>query len=108
VLGLTVAALSLTAPAAAQPHARIALRDGSPDVIRGTAFHPHERVTLHVHPGRGRWFTRHVTASASGTFSAPLNRTSTPPCGGFTATAVGSLGSRAQLPGLMFPDCIVS
>jgi hypothetical protein len=29
------------------------------------------------------------------------------PCGGWAATAVGSLGSRAFMQGMKFPDCTV-
>lgn len=105
---LTLVALLLAAPAAFAARAHVSLHlGGSRPVVHGRAFHAHERVTLHVHPGRGKAFTRHLRAGAKGTFAAALTGLTSPPCGNFRLSATGSLGSRASLTGLMFPGCLI-
>jgi hypothetical protein len=97
-------ALLLAAPASASG-AHLALRGHA---VRGSGFHARERVTLSIRPGRdAHFYTRHVTASSSGTFSQSLTSMPSPPCGSYWITATGADGSRARLAGMKFPDCIV-
>jgi hypothetical protein len=102
LLGVASAALALAAPAYA---ARLALADAKPVTIKGSGFRHGERVRVTVQEN-GRRVVRRATASGRGTFTLHVG-TSTPPCGRWSGFATGSLGSRAILAGIMFPDCIV-
>jgi hypothetical protein len=105
LISVAVAAVLLAAPAGAQA-ARLSLAGTRPVAVRGTGFHRHEHVRLSIRRSNGRTLLRRVTASGSGTFRVALP-TAAPPCGSWRATALGSLGSRALLAGMKFPDCIV-
>jgi hypothetical protein len=102
---VAVAAALLAAPAGAQA-ARLALAGSRPVAVRGSGFHHRERVKLTIRQSNGRRIVRHATASRSGTFKLTFP-SAAPPCGGWMASATGSLGSRAMLAGMKFPDCIV-
>jgi hypothetical protein len=100
-----VAAVLLAAPAGAQA-ARLTLAGTRPVAVRGTGFHHRERVRVSIRRSSGRTLVRRVTTSGGGTFTLAFPGAGLP-CGRWTATAVGSLGSRALLAGMKFPDCIV-
>jgi hypothetical protein len=102
---VAVAAVLLATPAGAQA-ARLALAGSRPVAVRGSGFHHREHVRLTVRQSDGRRLVRRVTASRSGTFKLTFPSAS-PPCGSWSASATGSLGSRAILAGMNFPDCIV-
>jgi hypothetical protein len=102
---IAAAAALLAAPAAARA-AHLSLAGTRPVVVRGTGFHHGERVRLSIRRSSGRTVVRRVTASRTGVFRLTFPSVA-PPCGGWSATAVGSLGSRAVLAGMKFPDCIV-
>jgi hypothetical protein len=63
-------------------------------------------VRLTVRQANGRRRVRRVTASRAGTFRVTFPGAPAP-CGGWSAFATGSLGSRAFMVGAKFPDCIV-
>jgi hypothetical protein len=105
-IALAVMALAIAGQAAAQQRPHLTLTDRSPLKVHGTGFHGHERVWVVAHAGAGRRFTRRVTASGSGGFSASLVGRSRP-CGHVRISATGSRGSVARLSGLNFPACIV-
>jgi hypothetical protein len=97
--------LALAAPAAAHA-ARLSVAGTAPLAFRGTGFHRGEHVRVRLRRPSGRTVTRRVTASRTGAFRLAFP-TVTLPCGGWAATAVGSLGSRASMQGMKFPDCTV-
>ncbi len=103
LLGVASAALILAGPAYA---ARLSLTDAKPVTLKGSGFHHRERVKVTIHESSGRMVVRRVTASSRGRFTLRVLQ-STPPCGRWSGFATGSLGSRAILAGMMFPDCIV-
>jgi hypothetical protein len=105
MLSVAVATVLLAAPAGAQA-ARLTLAGTRPVAVRGTGFHHSERVRVSIRRSTGRTLVRRVTTSRTGTFKLTFP-SAAPPCGSWTATAVGSLGSRAILAGMKFPDCIV-
>jgi hypothetical protein len=105
VLCIALAALALAAPARADA-ARLHLTGTRPVAVRGTGFHQGERVRVSIRRSSGRTLVRRATASRAGTFTLTFTHAS-PPCGSWTATAVGSLGSRAMMAGMKFPDCTV-
>lgn len=100
-----VATVLLAAPAGAQA-ARLTLAGTRPVAVRGTGFHHSERVRVSIRRSSGRTLVRRVTTSRGGTFKLTFPGAA-PPCGHWTATAVGSFGSRALLAGMKFPDCVV-
>lgn len=102
---VAVAAALLAAPAGAQA-ARLAIAGTRPVAVRGTGFHHRERVKVSIRRSTGRTLVRHATTSRTGSFKLTFPGAA-PPCGNWTATAVGTLGSRAVLAGMKFPDCIV-
>jgi hypothetical protein len=107
-----VTAVALAVPAAAQPrasahrHARLSLAGASPLSIRGAGFHRRERVRVVVR-APGERVRRRVRATAGGTFRVSFGAAPQEPCVRFSVSAMGSLGSRAVLPGIKLPDCIV-
>lgn len=107
-----VTSLALAVPAAAQPssslrpHARLSVAGASPLRIRGAGFHRRERVRVVV-LAAGVRTRRRVRASRAGTLRVSFGAASPGPCVRFSVSATGSLGSRASLPGIMLPDCIV-
>ena len=105
MISVAVAAVLLAAPAGAQA-ARLKLAGTRPVAVRGTGFHHSERVRVSIRRSTGRTLVRRVTTSPTGAFKLTFP-SAAPPCGSWTATAIGSLGSRAVLAGMKFPDCIV-
>jgi hypothetical protein len=105
VICVAVVAAALATPAAAQA-ARLTLVGARPVAVRGTGFHARERVRVTVRQADGRQRVRRVTASRAGTFKLTFPG-APPPCGGWSASATGSRGSRAFMVGAKFPDCIV-
>jgi hypothetical protein len=104
-MSIAVATVLLAAPAGAQA-ARLTLAGTRPVAVRGTGFHHSERVRVSIRRSSGRTLVRRVTTSRTGAFKLTFPSVA-PPCGSWTATAIGSLGSRAIMAGMKFPDCIV-
>jgi hypothetical protein len=108
----TAAACALAVPAAARPfsparpHARLSATGMRPLTIRGAGFHRRERVRVVVR-ARGALIRRHVRATRAGTFRVSFGAASPEPCVRFSVSANGARGSRATLPGIELPDCIV-
>jgi hypothetical protein len=105
VICVAIVVAALAAPAAAQA-ARLSLAGTHPLAVRGTGFHAREHVKLTIRQANGRRRVRRVAATRGGTFKVTFPGAS-PPCGTWTASATGTLGSRAIMAGMKFPDCIV-
>ncbi len=73
--------------------------------VRGHGFKRHEHVTVVIRVRTNAPVTRHATASQAGTFTVPI--AGGYPCGHFTISATGALGSRATLAGIKLPRCEV-
>ena len=82
--------------AAASPTTRPTLRlvDAGPVVFRGAGFKTHERVRVAVYAGARA--AKRTTASPNGGFTVRFPGLDPNACAGFSATAVGSEGSRAS------------
>ena len=105
VAGCTVAAvLTVAGLAGAQVSARpsLVLVGENPLVLRGNGFKANERVTVFVQAGE-TW-TRKADASLSGSFALRLP-VAVPACGGVSAHAFGTRGSRARLLRLVRRGC---
>lgn len=90
----TLAALALAglaSAATAQP--RLRLTDGTPLTVAGTGFRSHEHVKV-VYRADQMW-TRNVTATTAGSFTARFAGVTFQACKLHRLTATGSLGSRA-------------
>ena len=70
-------------------------------MVRGTGFHPGERVTLVVTTGSR--VTRTVTAGVRGGFTVRMTSISVGTCAGYSVRAIGSMGSRATM--RIIPEC---
>jgi hypothetical protein len=105
--GLLIAAafLALGATASAAPRASLRVTGSKPLALSGRHFHARERVRVTLTPSSGGPVVRHVTASRGGRFSVTFKHVPVGPCGGFSAVATGSGGSRAML-ARMHPDCL--
>ncbi|PWU17463.1 MAG: hypothetical protein C5B48_15905 [Candidatus Rokuibacteriota bacterium] len=83
--------------AAAVHRASLRLDDAStPPTLLGSRFQPRERVRVVVIAGSTRTLRR-IVAGARGRFLLRLQGEEVSACAGFSASAVGSLGSRASL-----------
>ena len=92
LLSILVALALVPAAAPSALRARVWLADDSPVVVRGSGFHPAERVAVTVAVGKS--FQKTVVATATGTFVARWNA-SAADCHSTYIKAVGSMGSRA-------------
>lgn len=89
---LVALALPLLASAATLPRLQIAEK---PFVVRGTGFQPRERIKLTLNAGGS--FVRTILASSRGSFAVRFVRASSDKCNGYSASALGSNGSRASV-----------
>jgi hypothetical protein len=85
--------------------AALAIAGTGPLHIHGVHFHRHEHVRIVIGRASGVTYTKRVTATATGAFTASFAGDQIAPCGRFTVSATGALGSRAQLTGMKFPNC---
>ena len=94
-LCLIVVAVGILAPAAfSATHARVRVADVTPMMVRGTAFHPAERVTVTLSEGKQR-AVKTVSASQAGAFTVRFAMRAGG-CAQLAITARGSLGSTAS------------
>jgi uncharacterized NAD-dependent epimerase/dehydratase family protein len=98
---LVVAAVVYSAAVAGQAGAavhRAGLRlvdDSTPATLRGTGFQPREHVRVVIVAGTSRTVRRTV-ATIRGRFVLRLHGEDVNACAGFSASAVGNLGTRAS------------
>jgi hypothetical protein len=86
------------------PHLKLVTT--APLVVRGSAFHAHERVRLVLRRRTGAPTIRHASADAAGAFVATFTGAKVNRCGGFSIVATGTEGSRAtMLRTLPLPSC---
>jgi hypothetical protein len=92
---VAVSAVAIPSIAGGAPRAKVRMVTLSPLEIRGTHFHPRERVRVTATPG-GR---RRVRTAANGTFTASFGTVPVDRCNGarLTVVALGSRGDRAEL-----------
>ena len=93
-----VSAAAVVAPAATAATPRPSLRivdDTPPATLRGVGFQPGERVRVVIVAGTARSVKKAV-ATALGRFTVRV-RADVNDCTGFSATAIGSKGTRASL-----------
>jgi hypothetical protein len=74
-------------------HARLRLLDTDPIAFRGTGFKAHERVRVVVYAGTRA--AKRTTAGLRGGFVVRFKGLDPDACAGFSAAAVGNMGSRA-------------
>jgi hypothetical protein len=98
---LLAAALAPVSAGAAQSGARITVAGKAPLAVRGTSFHPGERVTITVTARSVR--KRAVTASSRGAFRATFAGFALPFCESYSVRAKGNRGSVATLK--ITPEC---
>jgi len=92
VLGTLLPAAGVAGGAATiQP--RLRLLDADPVAFRGTGFKAHERVRVIVYAGTRA--AKRATAGVRGVFIVRFTGLDPNACAGFSASAVGSKGSRA-------------
>jgi hypothetical protein len=94
-LCLIVLTVGILAPAAiSATHPQVRFADLSPMTVRGSAFHPAERVTVTLSVGK-RTAEKTVRATQSGGFTVHFAMRPTG-CGRLAISARGSLGSTAS------------
>jgi hypothetical protein len=94
VLAASLLGLGVADAVPATTHATLRLMDAAPVAFRGTGFKTRERVRVVV-TAKTR-VAKSVTASTGGVFVVHFAGMDESSCVGFTATAVGSDGSRAS------------
>jgi hypothetical protein len=98
IVGLAVIAALLPVPGivggAATIQPRLRLLDADPVAFRGTGFKAHERVRVSVYAGTRA--AKRVTAGVRGRFVVRFSGVDPNTCTGFSASAVGTKGSRAS------------
>jgi hypothetical protein len=99
VMGL----LAVPSASAVQQRTRVAIIDEAPLVVRGTGFHPAERVRVTVTHGK-TMFTRVAYARATGVVVARWTASLPTSCASTFVLAVGSQGSRATYK-IVVNDC---
>jgi hypothetical protein len=92
---------ALAAVALALLRPQVVVPDTSPFMVRGTGFHPGERVTLVVTAGSR--VTRTITAGVRGGFTLRMTSVNLGSCAGYSVRATGSMGSRASM--RIIPEC---
>jgi hypothetical protein len=92
---------ALAAIALALLRPQVAVLDTSPFMVRGTGFHPGERVTLAI-TTRAR-VTRTVIAGPRGGFTLRMTSINLGACAGYAVRATGSMGSRTSM--RIIPEC---
>ena len=99
ILVVVVVAAVLAAAAHATPagsSSSVRLVADAPVTVAGQRFKPRERVTVRVAPTGRAAYSKVVTATRTGTFTAVFAGRSIPECSGVRISAVGALGSRAS------------
>jgi len=91
---IVIAALAaaVVVPSASAAYPRIVIAQTRPLVVAGSHFKARERVTVTF--GQS---SRHVRATALGTFQTSFADVLVDRCSGFSIAAVGALGDRAAL-----------
>ena len=99
---MLVAALGAgTAVAGTRAKAKVMVMSTAPVTVRGTSFHPRERVTVTVIASSTR--TKIVKANSRGAFTATFTRFAIGHCQGYEIRANGNHGSLATLK--LTPEC---
>jgi hypothetical protein len=86
--------LAVASAGSASTHPTLRLTDDASVTLRGTGFKDRERVRVMV--ATKTHASKSVTASTAGAFVVRFAGMSTSACAGFSATAVGTNGSRAS------------
>jgi hypothetical protein len=89
---IVVAAAAAVVPSASAGVPRIAIAKSNPLVVAGSHFKSRERVTVTFGES-----TRHVRATALGSFQASFDGVVVDRCTGWRIVAAGALGDRAVL-----------
>jgi hypothetical protein len=95
VVAVLCSAAALAQSGAATPRAALRFIDDAPATLRGSGFLPREHVRIVIVADTTRT-VRKVVATARGRFLVRV-RADANDCAGFSATAVGSKGTRATL-----------